>query len=175
MRQTLLTMVAGIPLMLSACAAPPGLPPGVATAADASSAKVRFVAHADGGNISVYPETSCNGGVGILNNSWSREVANKNANYVPPRTAMLDAPYEPADMKVAEYAFVPGRTLNIGVMAPNCVRGLSLALRPGAQYEVVLESECRVVARELTATTGGSVRRDGIRSVGPLLCEGTRP
>ena len=133
------------------------------------------MAKADGGNISVYPEKSCNGGVSILYNSWAREVANKNAKYIPPRTAMVDAPYEPSDMKVAEYAFESGRTLNVGVMAANCVRGLSFRLRPGAQYEVILESECRIVARELTAAAGGDVRRDLIRNVGPLICEGESP
>lgn len=167
--------IVALAAVLSACASSPGQPPGLQTASDGSSAKVRFVAKADGGNISVYPEKSCNGGVSILYNSWGREVANKNANYAPPRTAMLDAPYEPLDMKVAEYAFAPGRMLNVGVMAANCVRGLSFPLRSGAQYEVILESECRLAARELTATAQGKVRRNYIQNVGPLICEGQPP
>lgn len=137
----------------------------------AEAAKVRFKSTAHLGAFSIYPENRCNGGTSILFNAPVREAANKLQGYTPPRVAMYDNPYGSTDSRVAEYAFAPGQILNLGASAGGCVKGMSMALKAGEQYEIVLEAGCRLIVSQLKLSNS-SIRREPVRDIRRLICDG---
>jgi len=153
--------------LLAGCAAAPPLQ----RSSSPDAAKVRFISTATAGSLWVYPQDRCSGGVEVVTNTSATAAPTLvRTKARPPRTPMYDEPFANDDERVAAYALEPGQLLNLGAVGPACMRGTSVRLKPGEQYEVVLATDCRIHLYQLVPSAGPA-RREPVRKPGPLICE----
>lgn len=150
-------------LLLAACAV---RVPTLTMSSTVDASKVRFVASQ--GALTIYPETDCNNGWTVISHSFfGPSVAPEGQN----RVVMLDSLDRRAGFSVAEFAFAPSQTLNIGHISGGCVTGLSNQLKAGEEYEVVAESHCGLSLKRLTLR-GGVIVREPV-PFRQLICDGS--
>lgn len=174
------TSVAAVAAMILAvnllgCA---GTTPPIALSSQADAAKVRFVNKADNAWIDLYPENECNNGVNVIHDNAIGNAIRAASDGAPRRVGMLDA-VDPADRSIAEFAFVPGQRVNVGIggaIGSSCLSGASFTARSAVQYEVTLTNasgRCSLTVSTLEARAAGALRRP-LHELQPLICKSAR-
>jgi hypothetical protein len=152
--------------------------PPIAFSSKEDASKVRFVNKADSAWIDLYPQNECNNGVNVIHDNAIGNAIRAASEGAPRRVGMLDA-VDPADRTIAEFAFIPGQRVNVGIggaIGRSCLGGVSFTVRSAVQYEVILTNasgRCSLTVSTLEAQPRGALRRP-LQELGPLVCKSAR-